>query len=659
MKNHNLPHQSTSFIGRETELAEIDALLSDPTCRLLTLVGSGGIGKTRLALRAAADLLPQFAHGVYFVPLTPVDSADMIASAIASAIQLSFFGAEDLHTQVFDYLRDKHLLLLLDNFEHLLDGVDLLIAILESAPNVKLVVTSRERLNVREEWTLALRGLSFPEASADLALEHYSAVQLFTTRARQVQPIFSLAANAEAVQRICQHTEGMPLALELAATWLRVMSCAQIAVQMEANLSFLTTPLRNVAARHRSLRAVFEQSWKMLSKAEQDVLMRLIVFRGGFDLNAAEQIAEATLSHLASLADKSLLQVNAGGRYDLHQLLRQYAEEHLTLSEGVDAVRAAHSAYYLNFVAQRDMDIKGSRQQVALHRVRIELDNVQAGLDWALSHQQFGLITTPFLDCLVNFGEMDNHYVDVQMLLKQTEGALAARTSGELQSLWDCVAIRSQRVNFLAGIELDRALVEGVLERARQREDKHEIAYCLWVLGDHSYFALNYPEQIYFHNECLVLRRELGDEFYIAHTLVGPFVSYVVTGQIEYAIQLLQESIRIRRKIGDRNNLCFSLMALAYLNLHLGNLNEIEPLIAEALLIQDEIGKLAAYPALMATKADLAFLRGDFDLAVECIQAGLDLRWRTKLRENKELSAGDLGSRHERAGRLSSSARNP
>ena len=585
MKNHNLPHQSTAFIGRETELAEIDALLSDPTCRLLTLVGSGGIGKTRLALRAATDQLPQFAHGVYFVPLTPVDSADMIASAIASAIQLSFFGAEDLHTQVFDYLRDKHLLLLLDNFEHLLDGVDLLIAILKSAANVKLLVTSRERLNVREEWTLALRGLSFPEATADLALERYSAVQLFITRARQVQPIFSLAANAEAVQRICQRTEGMPLALELAATWLRVMSCAQIAVQMEANLSFLTTPLRNVAARHRSLRAVFEQSWKMLSKAEQDVLMRLTVFRGGFDLNAAEEIAEATLSHLASLADKSLLQVNAGGRYDLHELLRQYAEEYLTLSEDVDAVRAAHSAYYLNFLAQRDTDIKGSRQQVALHRVRIELDNVQAGLDWALSHQQFDWITTPFLDCLVNFGEMGNRYIDTQMLLKQIENALAACSGDSLQFLWDCVVIRSQRVNFLVGVELDHALVEAILERARQRKDRHETAYCLWVLGDYSYLALNYRDQIDFHDECLTLRRELGDEFYVAHTLVGPFVSYVVTGQVAYAIQLLQESIRIRRRIGDRNNLCFSLMALSYLNLHLGNLSEIEPLIAEALMI--------------------------------------------------------------------------
>ena len=536
MKTHNLPHQSTSFIGRETELSEIDALLADTTCRLLTLVGSGGIGKTRLALQAAADHLPQFADGVYFVSLTPIDSPDVIASAIASAIQLSFFGAKDPRTQVIDYLRDKHLLLLLDNFEHLLDGVDLLTAILESAPDVKLLVTSRERLNVREEWTLALRGLSFPNTSTDLTLEQYSAVQLFVARAHQIQASFSLAVNREAVQRICQCAEGMPLALELAATWLRALSSDQIAGQMETNLSFLTTPLRNVPVRHRSLQAVFEQSWRLLTKDEKVVLMYLTVFRGGFDFEAAKQVAKATLSQLASLADKSLIRVDAGGRYDLHELLRQYVGEHLEASEYADEVRAAHSSYYLNFVAQRDADIKGKQQQAALYAIRIELDNVQAGLNWAINHQQFDLLTTPFLDCLVNFGEMDNHYIDVQMRLKQIEGALAAHSNKRLQPLWDRIAIRCQRMNFLAGIDLDHALVEGVLERARQREDKHEIAYCLWILGDHSYFALNFPEQIHFHNECLMLSRELGDEFYIAHTLVGPFVSYVVTGQVEYAI---------------------------------------------------------------------------------------------------------------------------
>ncbi len=225
MKNYNLPQQSTSFIGREAELAEIDTLLCESTCRLLTLVGSGGIGKTRLALQAIADQRPRFAHGVYFVSLTPLNSPDMIASTIASAIELALYGAEDARTQITDYLSDKNLLLLLDNFEHLLDGVDLLIAILEAAPDVKLIITSRERLNVREEWVLSLGGLSFPESQTEASLESYSAVQLFAARARQVQANFSLPANAEAVKRVCQRAEGMPLALELAATWLRVISC--------------------------------------------------------------------------------------------------------------------------------------------------------------------------------------------------------------------------------------------------------------------------------------------------------------------------------------------------------------------------------------------------------------------------------------------------
>ena len=217
----SLPLPITSFVGRHEELARITALLADPNCRLLTLLGPGGIGKTSLAIHAAAKEV-QFADGVFFVDLAPVSSPDLLPSAIAGALQFTFSGAGDLRLQVADYLGRKQVLLVMDNFEHLLAGYELLTYILQATPHVKFLVTSRERLNIREEWGLPLGGLSFPHDDTNTPLDSYSAVQLFAQRARQQHADFSLSAHAESVQRICRHVEGMPLGLELAATWLRV-----------------------------------------------------------------------------------------------------------------------------------------------------------------------------------------------------------------------------------------------------------------------------------------------------------------------------------------------------------------------------------------------------------------------------------------------------
>ena len=213
MFTYALPTATTSFVGRTEELTSIADLLADPQCRLLTLLGPGGIGKTRLALQSAADQIPNFAHGVVFVPLNSVTSPDLIASAVAGVLDLPFHGMGE----IIRYLREKQLLLVLDNFEHLLDGSNLLSEILQAAPSVKLLVTSRERLNLMEEWVIALEGLHTPNGS-DAPIESYSAVLLFVQRARQMQANFALSENEEAVKIICQRVEGMPLGLELAAS---------------------------------------------------------------------------------------------------------------------------------------------------------------------------------------------------------------------------------------------------------------------------------------------------------------------------------------------------------------------------------------------------------------------------------------------------------
>ncbi len=617
-----LPVPATSFIGRSRELGEISALLADPNCRLLTLLGPGGIGKTRLAFQTAQQT--NFSDGTYFVALTPVSSPDLLPSAIASTLQIVFYDASDLRRQLADYLGQKHILLVLDNFEHLLQGAQLLPYLLQQAPNVKLLVTSRERLNLLEEWALPLEGLSFPEDVTNTPLENYSAVQLFVQRARQMRANFSLSDNAEAVRRICQQVEGMPLGLEMAATWLRVMSCEQIAAHMADGLNFLTTPIRNVVERHRNLRGVFEQSWMLLSTAEQAVLMRLSVFRGGFDLAAAQQVAGASLEILAGLADKSLIRVDAKGRYDSHELLRQYAEQQLEAANAAEATCSVHSDYYLRFAAKRDADIKGRRQQLGLHELQTDWENLRAGLFWAVEHRQYALITVPLLDCLANFSERSSRSVDIEILLVQAEASLRAKFIDQADPLLDQFAIRCERAKATTLGNIDHQRLEAILERTRQRGDPHENAFCLWVLGDYSSVIGDWVAVVRRLEECLRLWREVGDDFYVAHSLLGLSAGYAALGRNDDAIETLQETIRIRRRIGDLINLGFPMVALAYHYFNKGRLSDQEQILDEALDLYTEIGKLPTYALIREGKAVSAFLHGDFDRAVREVQDGID-----------------------------------
>jgi DNA-binding SARP family transcriptional activator/predicted ATPase len=418
---HNLPAQLTPFVGREREVGELIQRLQDPGVRLLTLAGAGGMGKTRLALAAAqaildlgfgiSDLEPpmdnpqskiansKFPDGLFFVSLAPLSRASELTLAVADVLQLQLQGV-DPQEALCNVLRGKALLLILDNFEHLLPpwppsegaatdaaAIQLVVEILQRAPAVKILVTSRQRLNVRGEHVYKVEGLAHPTDAPLAEAASAPAVQLLRQSVRQVEADFALSeANLPQALRICRLVQGMPLGIEMAAAWADRLSLTTIADQIAQSADFLAADWADAPPRQRSMRAVFDWSWQLLNDAEQCVLRQLAVFRGGFTLDAAVSVAGASVRVLTSLVQKSLLR-HAEGRYELHELLRQFAEEQLdAVAEERTAVEARHSDYYLAFVAMRQRRLARQEPRQATDEIKVELANIRQAWTWAAAH---------------------------------------------------------------------------------------------------------------------------------------------------------------------------------------------------------------------------------------------------------------------------------
>ena len=385
------PVAATSFVGRIEEVAALSRLLGDPACRLITLHGLGGVGKTRLAHAVASGVAAQFAHGVTWVALEGVERPDAVADTIALALGLELGSRTTARDVLMQSLRAQQRLLILDNFEHLLgtpsvvpenDPVDLLLTLLRAAPGVRCIVTSRETLGVQEEWVYSLEGLAYSITAphgTDTA-GNLPAVELFAQRARQVYLGFSLAGELPHVLRICKQVDGLPLGIELAAAWVRTIPCAEIAQELERGSEVQASRQRNRPPRHQSLRAVIEFSWRLLTREQQEVLAALSTFHAGFTRDAAGHVALASLRLLSALVDKALVRRSSDSRFSLHPLVRRFAAEKLARSRSRRTItRARHAEHYRRLLCNQSCVLFGANHAHARQLLEEDLDNIRAG----------------------------------------------------------------------------------------------------------------------------------------------------------------------------------------------------------------------------------------------------------------------------------------
>ena len=525
----NLPHYTTSFFGRQQELTDIADRITDPGCRLLTILAPGGMGKSRLAIAAAKEQLDQFSDGVIFVPLAPVappkpgTAINPLVGAIADALDLSFHGQETPEQQIFNHLRSRKLLIVLDNFEHLLPVVTFVSDLLSQGPDIKVLVTSRERLRLQEEWLFTLHGLAWPtDSNSPQDGAKFDAVQLFTQRAQQVRSSFALAEEYSAIVRICQLVEGMPLGLELAAAWVFQLSCGEIADEIEAEIDFLATEMHNVPDRHRSIRSVFSYSWARLSPAEQNVLQKLSVFRGGFDRAAARAVAGASLPNLASLASKSLLTLADNGRYTIHELLRQFAAAKLADDGPLEQeTMAAHAHHFLTFLRDQESRIQSAEGPAALAAMNGEIDNIRVAIQTALDID-LGLFTRPVAYSL---SVMDRNAVESETILSLIVGRLKKAYGQQPQSENENSQIkRLQVAHFLTSLGLKQLNLNRLQEAEDSAKDalmwtaslpgKEALvikAECLSLMTFIQYGRNEYPAALASASAEAALRLEMGD----------------------------------------------------------------------------------------------------------------------------------------------------
>jgi predicted ATPase/DNA-binding CsgD family transcriptional regulator len=615
IKQHALRHV-TPLVGRAKEVANITERLLSSDCHLLTLTGLGGSGKTRLAIEAASLVASQFAHGVVFVVLQQLPRGDLLLPAIAQALDLTFYGEDEPQEQLFAYLRDKSLLLVLDSFEHLLDQAGFVSLLLAAAPGLTILVTSREALRLQEEWFYPLQGLATPLSVYATALEEYEAVQLFLFHARRVQPTFDLATERESVIRICMMTAGLPLALELAASWLKGLRAADIAQALHRNLDLLSTTTRNMEPRHRSMRAVFDQSWVFLSEDERLIFARLSVFRGGFTSDAAERVAGASLVELAALVEKSLIHLESG-RFGTHELLRQYGSEQLEAIGQTEAAHARHSHYFAELMCGYEAALKQLQQLEAMQAIERDFENIRLAWEWSTQHEQVADLHV-MLNGLYLFGFLASRYRETAAIFQQT---LAQPVADKLL-YGRLLARRWGYLHWWSQADYTEALtnIEQALTIALAEQNQFEIAFCHLVAA---YALLNiqrYADALPRLEQSLAGFEALGEPYYVCWVLHRLGYTFYNLNDFSKGNEYTEQSLALARVAQNRAALVICLYNLGFDSVLKGDYVRARQYCAEALHVASEIGHQGQIAFALSMLGLCAFFQEDYTTCLEHAQ---------------------------------------
>jgi predicted ATPase/DNA-binding CsgD family transcriptional regulator len=616
---HNLPYQTSLFVGRDTELDELHTMLKTPEIRLLTILAQGGMGKTRIALEAAEQQLTQFPNGVFFVPLQALSDISQILPHLASSAgyQIVANDKRSDKEQVLNFFANKTMLLLIDNWEHLLDGTEIISEILLAAPNVKVLATSREKLKLSGETVYLLRGMAFPswESPAD-ALE-YDAVRLLEQSARRVKPDWEVTeANLDTVSRICRLTEGMPLGILLAVAWLDMLSLEEIAQEIQNSVDFLETDMRDVPERQRSVRAIFEAAWKRLEPLEQQVFMKMAVFKGGCSRKAAEAIAGANLRILQSLVNKALIIRRKDERFEIHELLRQYAEIELKKSGQAEMNSAAHCSYYAEVIHEREAWLRGGKQLEALRDIESDFENMRSAWHWAVANHDWQAIDG-MMKCVSVFCVIKGRWQEYHSLVVLALAELSEDGDAKDRRMWGKVMARSGLANLIENtVQEYQKNIEKALQIARENEDDIEIAFCLRCIA-HSYRLLGQEDEAWkLYEDVLAFARAKHDpinEIYIIMSLCF-LAGHRLNKMTRYA-ELQLEGLELAREL---KNIVFISDFLVDCGIYAVVTKEYalaEAYHLEALSLRRSIGSIHMIHHTLANLADIAALQGKFELA--------------------------------------------
>ena len=635
---NNLPLQPTPLVGREREIGEVADRVRSEEVRLLTLTGPGGTGKTRLGLQVAVDVLEEFSDGVFFVALATITQPELVASTVARALGVKESAEQPLMESLKSYLHFKHLLLVLDNFEQVLEGAPVVAELLGACPKLKVLATSRIPLRLYGEQEYPVPPLTLPDPRVMPPLEvltQYEAVRLFVERARAIKADFFVTnENAPAVAEICARLDGLPLAIELAAARTRMLPPQKMLERLGNRLKLLKGGPRDLPTRQQTLRGTIDWSYELLEEEEKILFGRLSVFSGGRTLEAIEEICDPegeleALEGVESLLEKSLLRQEEGverePRFVMLETVHEYAREKLQESGEEQEIKRAHAQYFLALAEEGESEVRGPEAAMWLERLEAEHDNLRAALSWALAQEKVEL-ELRLAGALWQFWWMRGHYSEGRRWL---ENVLAVDGRGS----------PSARAMALAGIG-EIASHQGDLDQAQEACEEglkllaHEASeakiYLLLSLGKVALLrGEDYERATQVNEEALALSREMRHRMGLATSLLHLGLVSQRRGDSEGATEFYEESTALFREWGDKQGLAFCLNNLGVVAITQGDLVQAQKLTEEAVALLRELGSRGDVSIGLQNLGWIAFLRNELGKAVDLYKQSLTLAWDT------------------------------